>query len=432
MTPPGQGQAKGGVRIPSGITERKKVEQALGEATKQAEADSRAKSQFLVHKMSCRACCASRWQRKRTGIFGVSRLTKMMVVCVTLGALGLSGCYQTIRLWPRAVQWPEGKSPREVGQRVSEQVLPRLHIENKGAHGSRDIMWVSMVRYAKKTEDQALLDSVIGQFDPMLTSEGEALISDKRHVDHSIFGTVPLELYTQTQDPRYLAMGQTLADRQWESPDANGLSGETRFWVDDMYMITALQVQAFHATGDPVYLDRAALQMVAYLNKLQRPNGLFYHGPDAPFFWGRGNGWAAAGMVELLSVLPKRHARYAHILGSYRKMMVSLLSYQDDDGMWHQLIDYKKSYRESSCTAMFTYAMIQGVKHEWLSVDDYGLAARNGWLKLVDMVDEQGRLEGVCVGTGKRTSLAHYLDRPRQAGDPHGQAPMLWCILSLL
>jgi rhamnogalacturonyl hydrolase YesR len=70
-----------------------------------------------------------------------------------------------------------------------------------------------------------------------------------------------------------------------------GLSPQTRFWIDDMYMISALQVQAFSATGDIDYLNRAALEMAAYLDELQQTNGLFYHAPDVPFFWGRGNGW---------------------------------------------------------------------------------------------------------------------------------------------
>src|SRR5450755_4416645 len=35
------------------------------------------------------------------------------------------------------------------------------------------------------------------------------------------------------------------------------------------------------------YLDRDALKMVSYLDKLQQPNGLFFHAPDVPFFWGR-------------------------------------------------------------------------------------------------------------------------------------------------
>ena len=62
-----------------------------------------------------------------------------------------------------------------------------------------------------------------------------------------------------------------------------------------MYMLTILQLQAYRATGDKKYLDRDANEMVAYLDKLQQPNGLFYHAPDVPFFWGRGDGWVAAG-----------------------------------------------------------------------------------------------------------------------------------------
>jgi unsaturated rhamnogalacturonyl hydrolase len=106
-----------------------------------------------------------------------------------------------------------------------------------------------------------------------------------------MFGCVPLELYLQTKDDRYRELGLGYADRQWEKPDANGLTGETRLWVDDMYMITIVQVQAFRATGDVKYLDRAAVGMASYLEKLQQPNGLFFHAPDIPFFWARGNGW---------------------------------------------------------------------------------------------------------------------------------------------
>ena len=88
-----------------------------------------------------------------------------------------------------------------------------------------------------------------------------------------------------------------------------------------MFMITILQVQAYRATGDPKYIDRAANEMTAYLDKLQQPNGLFYHAPDAPFFWGRGNGWVAAGMAELLRSLPASHPQRARIMSAYLTMM---------------------------------------------------------------------------------------------------------------
>jgi rhamnogalacturonyl hydrolase YesR len=252
-------------------------------------------------------------------------------------------------------------------------------------------------------------------------------------VDTNIFGIVPLELYIRTRDPKYLVLGKKLADQQWEDPRPDGLSAESRFWIDDTYMITILQVQAYRATGNKVYLDRAALEMAAYLDKLQKPNGLFFHGPEIPFYWGRGNGWVAGGMSELLGVLPKNHPQRARILEGYHKMMASLLKYQDADGAWHQLIDHPESYQESSATAMFTYAMITGVKKGWLKDQAYAQGARKGWLAIVNkFMDKDGLMDKVCKGTGQKNSLDFYLTRPTEKGNPHGQAPALWCVNALL
>jgi rhamnogalacturonyl hydrolase YesR len=215
-------------------------------------------------------------------------------------------------------------------------------------------------------------------------------------------------------------------------PTPDGLTSETRFWIDDMYMITAVEVQAYRATGDTKYIDRAALEMVPYLDKLQQPNGLFYHAPDVPFYWGRGNGWVAAGMTELLRSLPKDHPRRARILEGYRKMMKSLLEFQGKDGMWRQLIDHPEAWPETSGTGMFTFAMVTGVKNGWLDAKTYGPAARQAWLALIGYIDQHADVTSVCAGTNKLNDLAYYLSRPRMTGDFHGQAPVLWSASALL
>ena len=66
-----------------------------------------------------------------------------------------------------------------------------------------------------------------------------------------------------------------------------------------MYMLTLVEVQAFRATGQPD-LDRAALEMIAYLDKLHKPTACFVTPSTTPFSSGRGNGWVAAGMSETL------------------------------------------------------------------------------------------------------------------------------------
>jgi rhamnogalacturonyl hydrolase YesR len=350
-----------------------------------------------------------------------------------LATILLAGCATSGSRNPEIFSnWPEDKSPREIGQKVATNMLPRWIVTQPSVHYAQDSAWVHGLQLAQLTGDAQLKEALVRRFDRFLEPGGTNLISMQRHVDHTIFGIVPLELYIQTKDEKYLKPGKMLADRQWEQPTPEGLSGETRFWIDDMYMITILQVQAYRATGDPVYLDRAALEMVAYLDKLQRPNGLFYHGPNFPFFWGRGNGWVAAGMTELMRFLPESHPKRTRVMESYLKMMSALLQHQDPDGMWHQLIDGPDSYKETSCTAMFTYAMITGVKHGWLPEKPYADAARKGWLALTDYIDADGNVDQVCVGTGQRNSRQFYLDRPRVKGDHHGQAPTLWCAVAFL
>jgi unsaturated rhamnogalacturonyl hydrolase len=334
-------------------------------------------------------------------------------------------------------KWPAGTAPSEVGKRVAENYLARKFDFEKNPQRGYVIYpevcaWYGALTVAQLTKDKELSRRLISRFDQFLSPPGSARISPDAHVDYRVFGTVPLELYMETKDRRYLEIGQDLADKQWEKTTPDGITAEARYWIDDMYMITAVQVQAYRATGNAQYINNAALTMTAYLDKLQQPNGLFFHAPDSQFYWGRGNGWVAAGMVELLRSLPKNHPRRARILAGYKQMMASLQKYQGEDGLWRQLIDHPESWAETSSTGMFTFAMVTGVKNGWLDPKSYGPAARKAWLGLVQHLDKDANITDVCVGTNKGFTLKYYLDRPRNVGDLHGQAPLLWTASALL
>ena len=329
-------------------------------------------------------------------------------------------------------QWPAGTSPKEVGKLVAEHFVTSPHQYTETIHYSEVATWYGALTFANLTHDIALQSKLIKKFEPLMPGGAEAnRIPQRRHVDDSIFGVVPLEIAIETKAPAYLAEGKRWADRQWENPQPDGLSAETRFWIDDMYMLTMLQLEGYRATGDRRYLDRDAKEMVAYLDRLQQPNGLFYHAPDVPFYWGRGDGWVAAGMAEMLRSLPVDHPQRSRILAGYRKMMASLLHYQRKDGMWGELIDRDESWPESSSSAMFTFALITGVKSGWLEPATYGPAARRGWLGVVGYIDQNHDVTSVCEGTGKQNSLEYYLARKRRTGDFHGQAPVLWAASAL-
>jgi unsaturated rhamnogalacturonyl hydrolase len=329
--------------------------------------------------------------------------------------------------------WPAGLSPQEVGKRVAEHFVTSPHQYGPTIHYSEVATWYGALTFASLTHDDTLRTELIHKFEPLTPGGAEAArIPVRHHVDDSIFGVVPLEIAIQTKDPKYLAMGKAWADRQWENPQPDGLSAETRYWIDDMYMLTILQLEAYRATGDKKYLDRDAVEMVAYLDKLQQPNGLFYHAPDVPFYWGRGDGWVAVGMAEMLRDLPQDHPQRKRILESYRLMMSALLKYQGKDGMWRQLIDHDEAWPESSSSAMFTFALITGVKNGWLDGATYGPAARKAWIAVAGYIDQNENITSVCQGTGKQNSYDYYLARKRITGDFHGQAPVLWSASALL
>jgi unsaturated rhamnogalacturonyl hydrolase len=294
-----------------------------------------------------------------------------------------------------------------------------------------DVTWYGALTFASLSGDKELTLELIKRFDPLLAGESN-LIPVPDHVDKTIFGVVPLQLYIETNEQKYLDLGKSFADKQWEDPQPDGLSKQTRFWIDDMYMITMVQLQAFRATHEAKYLDRAALEMAAYVDQLQQPGGLFYHAPDVPYYWARGDGWVAAGMAEILRDLPADHSRRARILEGYRKMMQALLKLQDKQGLWHELLDDPNAWQETSSTAMFTFAMVTGVKNGWLDRKAYGPAARKGWLGLISFLKPNGDLRNVCQGTNKQNDRQYYLDRQRLTGDLHGQAPILWCASALL
>jgi rhamnogalacturonyl hydrolase YesR len=333
--------------------------------------------------------------------------------------------------------WPAGTSPQEIGARVAERFIatPHTNFGRPGGPGRitypEVVTWYGALTFAQLTGNKDMTSRLTQRFEPFFSTEA-SLVPQPVNVDSTVFGAVPFELYIETRDPRYLTLGQHFADTQWADPTPDGLSSQSRFWIDDMYMITLVEVQAYRATHNPKYLDRAALEMAAYLDKLQQPNGLFYHAPDVPFFWGRGDGWVAAGMAELLSSLPANHPQRAKIMAGYQKMMAALLKVQGQDGLWKQLLDHPEAWDETSCTGMFTFAMITGVKNGWLDKKIYGPAARKGWLGLVSKIDANGDISDVCEGTNKKNDLNYYLTRARNTGDLHGQAPILWCASAFL
>lgn len=325
--------------------------------------------------------------------------------------------------------------PAEVGHNVAREFLSRPQImmysvgDVTAVHYAEAAAAYGAAKLGGALGDTDLVAGVAGRHQRILK---EAIPNTANHVDANVYGVWPLEIFRQTGDEACRDFGLALADGQWAQPRADGLTTQTRFWIDDVWMIGALQVQAWRATGNPVYLDRAGREVAAYVERLQQPNGLFFHGPEAPFHWGRGNGWVAAGLAEVLSDLPPDHPAYPVVRDGYLRMVAALMQHQAPDGMWRQLIDRPDSWPESSATAMFGFAIAAGVRKGLLKGKAYNDASRRAWSALTVRLQPDGLLSDICVGTGQSADAQYYLDRPKVTGDLHGQAPLLWFAHALL
>ncbi|MFW5699463.1 MAG: glycoside hydrolase family 88/105 protein [Bacteroidota bacterium] len=336
---------------------------------------------------------------------------------------------------PQEDFWPKEKSPEKVAGLVTTDLLSRdnymmyLTEHVKAMHYAEVCAAFGAARFAGLVDDTITINNLAERYSLAIT---DTLVNTANHVDANVYGILPLELFRQGKDSAFFRQGIRYADMQWDNPLPGGLTRQIRYWIDDVYMINSLQIQAYRITGDHIYLDRAADVTVDYLDTLQQPNGLFHHGPNAPFFWGRGNGWVAAGLAELIAELPENHQHYSRIVDGYSKMMAALLDYQAEDGMWRQLVDVDTSWKETSCTGMFGYAMTVGVDRGILPEGPYKETCRKAWLSLTDYLGEDGKISDVCVGTGQSKDIEYYLNRPTVAGDFHGQAPLLWFAWALM
>jgi len=279
--------------------------------------------------------------------------------------------------------------------------------------------------FAEAVGDSGALRTVDSAYQRFVGS-GYSPVEEIGSGDRNAAGILPLQLHHLFGNEEYLAFGYVFAEDEFEGVPDDSVSRYSRFWVDDMYTIGVLQAKAYEGIGEQRYADRCAYQLAAYIDVLQQPNGLFHHTANAPFFWGRGNGWAAAGLTEALLVLPGDHPRRGVLLEGYRKLAGGLLSVQDDNGMWHQVLDEPGSYVETSCSGMFVFALATGLARGWLSEAVFREPLEAAWQSLSGYVNDSGEVTNVCIGTMEGKRVEDYFDRPIEDGDPHGTAAFLW------
>ncbi len=203
-------------------------------------------------------------------------------------------------------------------------------------------------------------------------------------------------------------------------------------WGDDLYMSVPCIIRMGELTGEKKYYEDAVKQVLQFYKRLLQPDrGITHHGYYADSlkpslaYWGRANGWMMVAAIEAYGKLPATQNNRDSVLMFIKAHINGVLKYQDSTtGLWHQLIDKKDSFLETSCTAMFTYSIARAVNEGWLDTS-YAAYARKGWSGVASKVLSDGQIQGTCQGTSMSEDLSYYYNRLAPVNDPHAFGPVL-------
>lgn len=298
------------------------------------------------------------------------------------------------------------------------------------------VAWVNTLRLAAITGDGLLRDKVIEQTRPWTSGE-KKLVGDRIQLT-AVAGTIVFaELASAGTDPAHPGIDQAaipLADQGGQlaaTEKSPGLAQHGGGWTDDMFMAGAVLARTGRRLGHESDLDVAGRLLTAYADRLQRPDGLFNHAVDGPVAWGRGNGFAAMGLAEILTALPSSHALRPKILEIYRRQMTAAKAHQAPDGMWREIVDDPAAYREETATAMLLTAMARGVRLGWID-RSYRTLVDRAWRALAAHVVVDGTVIDVCASTGAGPNRKYYFDRPAITGaDDRGGAMALLAAMEI-
>jgi unsaturated rhamnogalacturonyl hydrolase len=258
--------------------------------------------------------------------------------------------------------------------------------------------------------------------------------------DCGSIGAAMIKTYLKDKNEEYLDLINAIADyisnKQFRLEDGTLARHRPQYqsiWADDLYMSVPFLANMGVLTGEDRYFEDAVRQILQMAGRLYIPEKeLFDHGwsvtsgdYDPRFYWGRANGWTLMAMAELLSVMPEDHAGRDDILHLYRSMIRSLAGIQDGSGFWHNMLDKTDTYLETSCTAMFTFAIAKGINEGWIN-HVYGPVALTGWNAICTRVLDNGAVDGTCEGTTFAHDNTYYYHRGKSIYATHGYGPVLY------
>lgn len=335
---------------------------------------------------------------------------------------------------------PKSALRREMELRISREpleiarVLAARYPASGGMSYIPALAWSGALRVSRLTGDPMFRDRAVSQMQPFLSGEKPAL--GKSPGLPAVAGHLAFSDWAAAERREdAAALARVAADSLIAPGDSSQVVPYATRWTDDMFMASSVLSRVAGSSGEAMYAAAVQRLLTTYSERLQQPNGVFVHVETSPFAWGRGNGFAAFGVMDALTHLPVAWKGRQALLEIYRKHMNGLRAYQSPDGSWRQVIDHPGSYRELTATAMITTAIARGIRLGWLDEKVFSPVVERGWRAVSARVTGDGSLVDVCTGTGakKDCDVSHYLRRDAIFGpDDRGGAMALTAALEII
>ena len=318
-----------------------------------------------------------------------------------------------------------------------------------------------------RTGDTAYLNHV-QRFAELFIGEDGTILTYKQslyNMDRIQGGNFLIMLNEIDPKPQYATAIETLRDQLREQPRTTegGFWHKAvyphQMWLDGLFTGTTFYARYAAWKPEPEAWSDIANQFLVVDKHTLKANGLNHHGWDesrqmgwsdsitgcSPETWGRAEGWYVMALCDVLELMPVNQPERPALEAILRRVMDALLAVQDQEThLWYQVPDRageEGNYLESTCSAMYCFALAKGVrlgilpkeyKEKAIQVMD-GLQAyklrlnEDGTLSLIDCCAVAG-LGGNPYRDG---TYDYYVHERIREDDPKGVAPLILAALEL-
>jgi unsaturated rhamnogalacturonyl hydrolase len=363
--------------------------------------------------------------------------------------------------------------PKPLSQRLANTLMNRIWLEDDGTPVGIPKGWtyeqgvqlkaVEQMWYA--TGDPKYYAFIKRGMDFWLNKDGKLKYdTDEYNIDHVTPGRAYLTLYRVTGEEKYkTAIDQIRAQLKTHPRTKEGGFWHKKIypwqmWLDGLYMGEPFYAEYSMTWNEDNWNDIANQYVWVEKHARDPKTGLLYHAWDeskeqkwankqtgmSPLVWGRAMGWYAIALVDALDYFPKNHPRRAELMAILNREAEAIAKYQDKDGLWWDIIDLAnkpKNYHESSCSAMFVYALAKGVRLGYLPAK-YLSTVNNGWAGIKkEFVKElpDGNLdwEGTVSVSGlggnpyRDGSYEYYMSEKLRTNDAKGLGPAVMAAIEM-